>query len=80
MEGTPEAWQIESARDIFGPVEPWSAPVAGASLLHAIVRRLKRHIIFNNEVAATTVALWIAFAWTHYAATHSPLLLVTAQR
>jgi putative DNA primase/helicase len=67
-----------SALDIFGPIEPWLAPVAGASLLHAIVRRLKRHIIFNNEVAATTVALWIAFAWTHDAVTHSPLLLVTS--
>ena len=49
----------------------------GDSFLQAIVRRLKRHIIFNDE-AATAVALWIAFAWTHDAATHSPFLLVTS--
>ena len=65
------------SREMFAPIEPWPAPVAGASLLRAIVRRLKRHIIFNDE-AATAVALWIAFAWTHDAATHSPLLLVTS--
>jgi Protein of unknown function (DUF3631) len=68
---------LSAARDMFGPIEPWPAPVAGASLLHGIVRRLKRHIIFNDE-AANAVALWIAFAWTHDAATHSPLLLVTS--
>jgi putative DNA primase/helicase len=66
-----------AAGDIFGPIDPWPASVAGASLLRAIVRRMKRHIIFNDE-AATAVALWIAFAWTHDAATHSPLLLVTS--
>jgi putative DNA primase/helicase len=66
-----------ASRDMFGPIEPWPAPVEGASLLRAIVRRLKRHIIFNDE-AAITVALWIAFAWTHDAATHSPILLVTS--
>ena len=66
-----------AARDMFGPIEPWPAPVAGASLLRGVVRRLKRHIFFNDD-AATAVALWIAFTWTHDAATHSPLLLVTS--
>lgn len=66
------------AREIFAPIEPWPAPVVGDSLLQSIVRRLKRHLIFNDEVAVTAVALWVAFAWTHDAATHSPLLLVTS--
>ena len=51
--------------------------MAGDGLLHKIVHRLKQHVIFSDE-AANAVALWIAFAWTHDAATHSPMLLVTS--
>jgi hypothetical protein len=66
-----------AVKDLFSPIEPWPAPVVGGPLLQSIVRRLKRHVVSNDE-AATAVALWIAFAWTHDAATHSPLLLVTS--
>jgi putative DNA primase/helicase len=65
------------AREIFSSVEPWPEPVSGASLLQAIVRRLKRHVIFSDD-AARAVALWIAFCWTHDAAIHSPILLVNS--
>jgi putative DNA primase/helicase len=65
------------AREIFSSVEPWPEPVSGASLLQAIVRRLKRHVIFSDD-AARAVALWIAFCWTHDAAIHSPILLVSS--
>ena len=61
----------------FPAVEPSPHPVAGDGLLHKIVHRLKQHVIFSDE-AANAVALWIAFAWTHDAATHSPMLLVTS--
>ena len=61
----------------FRAVEPSPHPVAGDGLLHQIVRRLKWHVIFSDE-AANAVALWIAFAWTHDAATHSPMSLVTS--
>jgi hypothetical protein len=40
------------AREIFSSVEPWPEPVSGASLLQAIVRRLKRHVIFSDDAAA----------------------------
>jgi putative DNA primase/helicase len=59
-------------------VEPWEEPVDTDALLLAVVRRLQRHVVFTSA-QATTVALWILFAWAHdAAATHSPLLLVTS--
>jgi hypothetical protein len=59
-------------------VEPWPEPVDGDALLHAIVRRIRRHIVLGNE-QAITVALWILMAWIHQeAAVHSPILLATS--
>ena len=52
-------------------------PVQAANLLHQLATRLKQHVVFPDE-AANAVALWVAFAWTHDAATHSPMLLVTS--
>ena len=71
--------EASNEREIFSSVEPWPEPVSGASLLQAIVRRLKRHVIFSDD-AARAVALWIAFCWTHDAAIHSPILFSTAQK
>jgi len=34
--------------------------------------------VFANDEQAVTVALWIVFAWTHEAHTHSPILLATS--
>jgi hypothetical protein len=65
------------AKNMFAADEPWPEPVSGDGLLHGLVRRLKRHVIFTDEAAQAT-ALWIAFCWTHAAATHSPMLLVTS--
>jgi putative DNA primase/helicase len=59
------------------PVEPAAKPVLTGTLLRQISDRLKQHIIFSDE-AASAVALWLAFAWTHGAHTHSPMLLVTS--
>ena len=61
----------------FPPVEPASEPAAIDGLLHRIADRLKQHVVFPDEAASAT-ALWLAFAWTHDAATHSPMLLVTS--
>jgi hypothetical protein len=58
-------------------VEPATDPVGVADLLQQIADRIKQHIIFSDE-AANAVPLWLAFAWTHGAATHSPMLLVTS--
>src|SRR6202043_3452640 len=66
-----------ASQECFTPIEPWPEPVAGDALLRDIMRRLKRHIVFSND-EAVAVALWIAFAWTHDAVTHSPMLLVTS--
>jgi putative DNA primase/helicase len=56
----------------FPSVEPAMHPVQAAGLLHRLAARLRQHVVFSDE-AANAVALWVAFAWTHDAATHSPL-------
>jgi putative DNA primase/helicase len=58
-------------------VEPWHEPVDGADLVDQIVRRLKRHVVMEDE-AALAAALWIVFAWVHEAAVHSAILLVSS--
>ncbi len=57
--------------------EPWPEPVDTAELIVSIADRIKQHIVLDNE-AALAVALWILFAWSHDAAVHSPILLVTS--
>jgi putative DNA primase/helicase len=58
-------------------VEFWPEPVDGAALIEQIEGRLKRHVVMKDE-AGLAAALWIVFAWTHDAAVHSPLLLVSS--
>jgi putative DNA primase/helicase len=67
----------DQAQPPFPSVEPASEPAAIDGLLHRIADRLKQHVVFPDEAASAT-ALWLAFAWTHDAATHSPMLLVTS--
>ena len=58
-------------------VEPAERPVDGGDLIKKVSRRIKRHVVMDDE-QALTIAIWIAFAWTHDAATHSPILCVTS--
>jgi len=67
----------EQSSPPFPSVEPAMHPVQAAGLLHRLAARLRQHVVFSDE-AANAVALWVAFAWTHDAATHSPMLLVTS--
>lgn len=69
--------QSGNSTAMFEEVEPWLEPVDGAELLSAITARFKRHVVFSDH-AAHTVALWTAFAWSHDAHVHSPLLLITS--
>ena len=66
----------EGPPPLFGhwEVEPWPEPVDTGVLLAAIIGRVKQHIILTDE-QATTVGLWILFAWVHDIAEHSPILL-----
>jgi DNA primase len=68
------------APPLFGHwvVEPWPEPVNTGELLLALAGRVKRHVILSDD-EASTVALWIMFAWVHQvAAVHSPILLATS--
>jgi Protein of unknown function (DUF3631) len=65
---------------LFGhwEVMPWPEEVDTGALLLRLVRRLKRHVIFEIE-QAIAVALWILFSWVHHtAAVHSPILMATS--
>ena len=58
-------------------VEPAEHPVKGGDLINKVSRRIKRHVVMDDE-QVLAVAIWVAFAWTHDAATHSPILCVTS--
>jgi putative DNA primase/helicase len=68
----------DGVSEMFSEVEPWPQPVETAALLRSIAQRLKRHVVFSGNEPAAATALWIAFAWTHEAAVHSPMLLVSS--
>jgi Protein of unknown function (DUF3631) len=58
-------------------VEPWGEPVATVALLQEIIAKVTKHIVARPH-EALTIALWVAFAWIHEVATHSPYLVVTS--
>ena len=60
-------------------VEAWPDEVPGGYLLEQMVRRIRRHVVMDEE-AALAVALWVMFAWMHEAAVHSPILMGAAPR
>lgn len=60
-------------------VEPAEHPVKVGDLIKKVSRRIKCHVVVDDE-QALTIAIWIAFAWTHDAATHSPILCVTSPK
>lgn len=55
-------------------VEPWPAPVEGSELLGELARVYRRHVVLPRH-GAETMALWTMHAWTHDAASVSPLLV-----
>jgi putative DNA primase/helicase len=63
---------------IFPAIEPASSPVDGDALLISVSGRIRRHIVASEHLF-TAATLWTAFAWTHDAYAHSPLLLATSK-
>lgn len=55
-------------------VEPWPAPIAGAELLDELAETYCRYIVLPPH-GGETLALWTLFAWSHDAASISPLLV-----
>jgi putative DNA primase/helicase len=58
-------------------VEPWPEPVETDALVRDLCWRIHSHVVCSYE-DMLAVSLWIMLAWSHEAATHSPLLLVTS--
>jgi hypothetical protein len=61
-----------------GFVEPWPEPVDLNVLLTETLAQVRRYAVIHDDAAAVAVVLWIAFAWVHEIATHSPILLLTS--
>jgi len=85
LDNAVEARRSEQRGQIDGPlplghweVEPWSEVVDTDTLLEALKRRVRRHVVLNDH-ACTIVALWVMSTWVHdTAATHSPILRATS--
>ena len=59
-------------------IVPWPEPVETAALLEGLIAQLQRFIVFKYDTDPAAAALWIAFAWVHDIAIHSPILAVMA--
>ena len=57
--------------------KPWPNSVDTDALVRDLAWRIHKHVVCSYEIALTA-SLWVMFAWTHDAATHSLMLLVTS--
>jgi putative DNA primase/helicase len=60
-----------------GYVEPWPELVDARALLTELMTQARRYLVMHDD-AAVAVTLWIAFAWLHDIAVHSPHLVFTS--
>jgi hypothetical protein len=57
---------------------PWPEPVDLNTLLMETTAQIQRYVVIHDEAAVVAVVLWIAFAWIHDIAIHSPILRIVA--
>lgn len=62
---------------LFGEVDPWHEPVAGAAMLSEISRAIQRFIVCDVETVTAT-ALWCVAAWLIDSVNVCPILLINA--
>jgi len=69
-----------SAEDdgVIAEVEPWPEPVALAELLDEALAMISRYVVIHDESARIAIVLWVALAWVHEIAVHSPILEFTS--
>jgi uncharacterized protein DUF3631 len=58
--------------------ELWPEPVDLNALLLETMAQIQRYVVIHDEAAAVAIILWIAFAWVHGIAVHSPILRIVA--
>jgi hypothetical protein len=68
---------FRGTEDSIRDVEPWPEPVETAMVLTEVMAQLRRYVILHDDVAVA-ITLWVAFAWVHEVAVHSPILVVTS--
>jgi hypothetical protein len=67
---------VEEESSGINNVEPWPDPVDLNALLNETMAQVRRFVVPHSEAGAVAVVLWIAFAWVHEIAVHSPMLEV----
>jgi hypothetical protein len=68
---------VEEASSDIDYIEPWPEPVELHALLMETMAQVRRYVVLHDDAAAAAVTLWIAFAWVHEIAVHSPILEFT---
>jgi putative DNA primase/helicase len=59
-------------------IEPWPEPVDLNVLLTETTAQVRRYVVIHDDAAVLAITLWIAFAWVHEIAVHSPILRITS--
>jgi hypothetical protein len=67
---------VEKKNGGIGYVEPWPEPVDLNALLTETTAQTQRYVVIHDDAAAVAITLWIAFAWVHEIAVHSPILRI----
>jgi hypothetical protein len=74
----PGGERVEAPLHGHWTVDPWPDVAEGDALIRDIIRRFRRHVVFNHDVALAS-ALWLMFSWVHdEVATHSPILNINS--
>ena len=72
-----QARAADHLAELFPTVEPWPAPVDGATLLESLEAAINRHVALA-PAAAIAVATWILLTYVFDAFSHTPRLLITS--
>ena len=72
-----QARAADHLAELFPTVEPWPAPVDGATLLESLEAAINRHVALA-PAAAIAVATWILHTYVFDAFSHTPRLLITS--
>lgn len=68
----------EASATISVALEPWLEPVDLNILLGETLALIRRYVVIHDEAAAIGVVMWIALAWVHHIAVHSPILRIVS--
>jgi putative DNA primase/helicase len=69
-------FSVEEASGVADDIGPWPEPVDLNALLTETMAQVRRYVELHDDAAAVAITLWIAVAWLHDIAVHSPILRI----